>query len=45
MALMERGIPATELISIEAYLRRHRDEYVAALRTTLGTATTRITTP
>ena len=37
MALMEHGIPATELISIEAYLRRHRDEYVAALRTTLGT--------
>ena len=37
MALIEHGIPATELISIEAYLRRHRDEYVAALRTTLGT--------
>lgn len=36
MALMEHGIPATELISIEAYLRRNRDEYVAALRTTLG---------
>jgi len=33
MALMEHGIPATELISIEAYLRRNRDEYVAALRT------------
>jgi Fic family protein len=36
MALMEHGIPATELISIEAYLRRNRDEYVAALQTTLG---------
>ena len=36
MALMEHGVPATELISIEAYLRRNRDEYVAALRTTLG---------
>ena len=38
MALMEDGIAATELISIEAYLRRNRDEYVAALRTTLGPA-------
>jgi Fic family protein len=38
MALMEHGIPATELISIEAYLRRNRDEYVAALRATLGTS-------
>ncbi len=37
MALMERGIPAIELISIEAYLRRNRDEYVAVLQTTLGT--------
>lgn len=36
MALMEHGIPATELISVEAYLRRNRDEYVAMLRTTLG---------
>jgi len=36
MALMEHGIPATELISVEAYLRRNRDEYLAALRTTLG---------
>lgn len=36
MALMEHGIPATELISIEAYIRRHRDEYVGVLRTTLG---------
>jgi Fic family protein len=38
MALMEHGIPATELISIEAYIRRHRDEYVGMLRTTLGTS-------
>ena len=30
------GIRSPELISIEAYLRRHRDEYVDALRTTLG---------
>ncbi|MEO8274163.1 MAG: Fic family protein [Chloroflexota bacterium] len=37
MALMEHGIPATELISIEGFIRRHRDEYVAVLRTTLGT--------
>jgi hypothetical protein len=37
MALMEHGIPATELISIEAYLRRNRDEYVEVLQTTLGT--------
>ena len=36
MALMEYRIPATELISIEAYLRRNRDEYVSMLRTTLG---------
>ncbi len=32
MALMERGIEATELISIEAYLRRHRDEYISMLQ-------------
>jgi hypothetical protein len=38
MALMEHGIPATEIISTEAYLRRHRDEYVGMLRTTLGTS-------
>ena len=37
MALMEHGIPATELISIEAFIRRHREEYVDVLRTTLGT--------
>lgn len=30
------GIRSPELISIEAYLRRNRDEYVDALRTTLG---------
>jgi Fic family protein len=36
MALMEDGSPASELISTEAYLRRHRDEYVAVLRSTLG---------
>lgn len=38
MALAEGGIPFTELISTEAYLRRHRDEYVDMLRTTLGYA-------
>lgn len=38
MALMEQSIPATELISIEAYIRRHREEYVDVLRTTLGTS-------
>lgn len=36
MALMEAGVPFTELISTESYLRRHRDEYVAMLRTSLG---------
>lgn len=36
MILMQDGIRAPELISIEAYLRRNRDEYVQALRTTLG---------
>ena len=30
------GIRSPELISIEAYLRRNRDEYVDALRTTIG---------
>ena len=30
------GIRSPELISIEAYLRRNRDEYVDALRATLG---------
>ena len=36
MILMQDGIRAPELISVEAYLRRNRDEYVDALRTTLG---------
>ena len=36
MELVRDGIRAPELISIEAYLRRNRDEYVEALRTTLG---------
>ena len=31
-------LPTTKLISIEAYLRRNRDEYVDALRTTLGSS-------
>lgn len=30
------GVRAPELISIEAYLRRNRDEYIEMLRTTLG---------
>ena len=37
MVLMQDGIRAPELSSVEAYLRRNRDEYVEALRTTLGT--------
>jgi Fic family protein len=36
MILMRDGIRAPELISVEAYLRRHRDGYIDALRTTLG---------
>jgi len=36
MELIRDGIQSPELISIEAYLRRNRDEYIAALRTTLG---------
>jgi Fic family protein len=36
MELVRDGIRSPELISIEAYLRRNRDEYVDALRTTLG---------
>jgi Fic/DOC family len=36
MELMLDGVRSPELISIEAYLRRNRDEYVDALRTTLG---------
>jgi Fic family protein len=36
MELVRDGVRAPELISIEAYLRRNRDEYIDALRTTLG---------
>lgn len=36
MELMLNGVLSPELISIEAYLRRNRDEYIDALRTTLG---------
>ena len=36
MELILDGVRSPELISIEAYLRRNRDEYVDALRTTLG---------
>lgn len=36
MELIRDGIRAPELISIEAYLRRNHEEYVDALRTTLG---------
>lgn len=36
MELIRDGIHSTELISIEAYLRRNRNDYIAALRTTLG---------
>jgi Fic family protein len=36
MELVQDGIRSPELISIEAYLRRNRDEYIDALRTTLG---------
>jgi Fic family protein len=36
MELVRDGVRSPELISIEAYLRRNRDEYVEALRTTLG---------
>ena len=34
--LVRDGIRSPELISVEAYLRRNRDEYIDALRTTLG---------
>jgi hypothetical protein len=34
--LIRDGVRAPELISIEAYLRRNRDEYIQMLRTTLG---------
>ena len=36
MELVRDGIRSPELISIEAYLRRNRDEYIDALRMTLG---------
>lgn len=36
MELILDGVRSPELISIEAYVRRNRDEYVDALRTTLG---------
>jgi hypothetical protein len=36
MELVRDGVRSPELISIEAYLRRNRDEYIDALRTTLG---------
>jgi len=36
MELIRDGVRSPELIGIEAYLRRHRDEYIDALRTTLG---------
>ena len=36
MELVRDGVRSPELISIEAYLRRNRDEYIDAFRTTLG---------
>lgn len=36
--LVRAGVRAPELVSIEAYLRRNRDEYVQMLRTALGEA-------
>ncbi len=36
MELVRDGVRSPELISIEAYLRRNHDEYIDALRTTLG---------
>ncbi len=36
MELIRDGVRSPELISIEAYLRRNRNEYIDALRTTLG---------
>lgn len=36
MELVRDGVRSPELISVEAYLRRNRDEYIDALRTTLG---------
>ncbi len=37
MELIRDGVLSPELLSIEAYLRRNRDEYIDVLRTTLGT--------
>jgi hypothetical protein len=34
--LIVDGVRSPELISIEAHLRRNRDQYVDALQTTLG---------
>jgi len=36
MELVRDGIRSPELISVESYLRRNRDEYIEALQTTLG---------
>jgi hypothetical protein len=36
MELVRDGVRSPELISIEAYVRRNRDEYIETLRTTLG---------
>ncbi len=36
MELIRDGVRSPELISIEAYFRRNRNEYIGALRTTLG---------
>jgi Fic family protein len=36
MELIRDGVRSPELISIEAYLRRNRDEYIDVLHTTLG---------
>jgi Fic family protein len=36
LALMRGGVSSPELVSIEPYLRRNRDEYVDMLRLTLG---------
>ena len=36
LELMRSGVGAPELVSVEPYLREHRDEYFERLRTTLG---------
>ena len=36
MELIRDGVRSPELISVEAYIRRNRDEYVEVLRATLG---------